>query len=205
MALCRWIHVEPVRLDSLASMRFHIFWYLGVYRNPSMAPSHQLHFINNTNQHQPPFLIFHCLFPAFSFVQSAIELISFPVYLPNNNNHSHHHHQHKIFPQRSTTFFFTVSQLHSQSDNTSLKTQSISEAAIIHFLTTLLSKLSQTLTMGRGGYNGPAAATTIVDSGRGGYNSPIDSGRGGYNTPINMGRGGYNRSQPAAMGRGGYN
>jgi hypothetical protein len=122
-------------------------------------------------------------------------LISFPVY----QQQPHRYHQHKIFPC-AQQLFLIVSQFNTESSISSNPIQS----AIIFFLTTLLSKLSQTLTMGRGGYNGPA--TTIVDSGRGGYNTPIDSGRGGYNTPINMGRGGYNRQQAtAAMGRGGYN
>jgi hypothetical protein len=78
MALSWWIHVQPVRLEFRASMRFHnsgTWEYIGILRWP---PSYRVYFINNTNkQQQPPFLIFLCLFPAFPLSsQHRIDFLS---------------------------------------------------------------------------------------------------------------------------------
>ena len=111
--------MDPVRLEFRALMRFHnsgTWEYIGILRWP---PSYRVYFINNTNkQQQPPFLIFSLSLSSISFVKSAIELISFPVY----QQQPHRYHQHKIFSPRSTTFSFR--QANSTLKATYLRTQS---------------------------------------------------------------------------------
>jgi hypothetical protein len=152
-----------------------------VYMNPSTAPQHLIFIHQHTTTQQLSYLSLSLF--SISFVKPATELISF---LSNT----------------CQQISYSLSQISYCQAN-----HQFTPAGTIFSLCNFFTHLSNALTMGRGGYNGPASSSSLINAGRGGYNKiPTTMGRGGYNKQtINMGRGGYNRQAPAAMGRGGYN